>query len=384
MRLLMIAQDFPPDVGGIQTYGHMLASRFAARCEDFALVAPAHANAAHLDTTCAYPVIRVPVPRDTMRFSALPWLMKLTSSGRFDTIFMNHWYAAASTQWLKRLGKVARIFSGAHAQEVINAPVPTRALRHAYDRHRRAMLRTIDGFFPVSQYTRRALMDAGVPDDKITVVSNGADPTWIQQGDDSSAALESFRRRHGVPDGPLLLTVARLVSRKGIDTVIDTMPRVVQTVPDAQYLVVGHGPEQEALDRRAQALGISDRVHFTGRVSEEDLRLAYKACDVFVMPAREVNGSVEGFGLVFLEANACAKPVIGATTGGIPDAIRDGETGLLVPPDAPDALCDAVTRLLTQPSLRRRLGETGRAWVEGELTWDRAADRIMSGMSAAR
>ena len=102
------------------------------------------------------------------------------------------------------------------------------------------------------------------------------------------------------------------------------------------------------------------------------------------MPAREVNGSVEGFGLVFLEANACAKPVIGATTGGIPDAIRDGETGLLVPPDAPDALCDAVTRLLTQPSLRRRLGETGRAWVEGELTWDRAADRIMSGMSAAR
>jgi phosphatidylinositol alpha-1,6-mannosyltransferase len=100
--------------------------------------------------------------------------------------------------------------------------------------------------------------------------------------------------------------------------------------------------------------------------------------DLFVMPAREDPPDVEGFGLVFLEANACGTPVIGARTGGIPDAIRDGDTGLLVPPTDPDALAEAIRRVLTQPDLAASLGRQGRDYAATEASWAHVAERMHS------
>jgi phosphatidylinositol alpha-1,6-mannosyltransferase len=203
------------------------------------------------------------------------------------------------------------------------------------------------------------------------VVPNGTDPERFRPLDAGAA-----RRRLGLGDGPLLLTVGRLVPRKGIDTTLRALPTVLDAVPDLTYLVVGTGPDRARLDALATTLGVRDHVQFEGHVPADDLPHYYGAADLFVMPSREAPPDVEGFGIVFLEAGACGLPVVGARTGGIPDAVRDGETGLLVPPSSPAALAEALTHVLTAPDVAARLGAAARQRVEQEASWAHVADRL--------
>jgi D-alanyl-D-alanine dipeptidase len=161
-----------------------------------------------------------------------------------------------------------------------------------------------------------------------------------------------------------------------VDTVIRALPRVLQTVPDAVYVVAGDGPDADYLEALARAEGVDDHVIFAGRLSWEHLRACYTAAQVFALPARQADPDVEGFGIVFLEANACETPVIGARTGGIPDAIADGQSGLLVPPDHPEALAEALVRLLSDPERASEMGRQGRRRVLDGFTWSHAAERI--------
>ena len=141
-----------------------------------------------------------------------------------------------------------------------------------------------------------------------------------------------------------MLSVGRLAPRKGFDTVIQALGEIVSAHPDTLYVMVGDGPDRDRLRTLVEHHGLQDYVYMTGRVEWEDLPRWHNVADVFVTPSRSAPPSVEGFGIVFLEANACGKPVIGARTGGIPDAVLDGETGLLVDADAPSDLAEAVTR----------------------------------------
>src|SRR5207248_11117209 len=122
--------------------------------------------------------------------------------------------------------------------------------------------------------------------------------------------------------------------------------------------------------------GLDDCVRFLGRVGDEDLVPLMQAADVFVHPNRELeNGDVEGFGIVFLEANACGVPVIGGRSGGTPDAVQDGVTGFLVDPNDVDEIAGRVTLLLENRGLRERMGSAGREWAAG-FTWDAAAAKV--------
>jgi phosphatidylinositol alpha-1,6-mannosyltransferase len=163
----------------------------------------------------------------------------------------------------------------------------------------------------------------------------------------------------------VIVTVGSLTARKGHDMVIRALPRLRETVPDITYLIVGQGGYRAKLEELAMSLGVRDRVIFVGQVSAEDLPDIYALADVFVMPSREHLEScdVEGFGLVFLEASACAKPVVGGRSGGIPDAIVDGVTGLLVNPNDAEDIANSLARLLTNSNLAIRLGQQGRCWV---------------------
>ncbi len=173
------------------------------------------------------------------------------------------------------------------------------------------------------------------------------------------------------------LSVGNLVARKGHDMVIRGLRRLRQTVPEATYLIVGHGSYRVQLENLAKGLEVRDRVIFAGLAAEE-LPNIYAISDVFVMPSREQleECDVEGFGLVFLEASACAKPVVGGRSGGIPDAIVDGVTGLLVNPHDPEDIANALARLLTNNHLAIRLGQQGRSWVIKYFSWGRVADRV--------
>lgn len=257
----------------------------------------------------------------------------------------------------------------AHGNEVLAA------IESVWDKPRTA-LRRAARVLANSRFTAGLVERAGVPAERIAIIHPGCD-------------VERFRPlppdpelRHRLlgprADGPIILTVGGLVPRKGHDMVIQALPRVRQRVPKATYLVVGEGPDRRRLQTLAAELGVGDRVVFAGTVPAAVLPRLYALCDVFVMPSREEPEScnVEGFGLVFLEANACGRPVVGGRSGGVEDAVIDGVTGFLVDPRSPEAISEAVVRLLTYPALARHLGHEGRARVIREFTWARASQRV--------
>jgi phosphatidylinositol alpha-1,6-mannosyltransferase len=262
------------------------------------------------------------------------------------------------------------VFVAVHGKELLHRPLAKLPFAQAvYDRARAHVLAHAAGFFPVSQRTAQLLAAASVAPERTTIVHNGVDPQRYQPKD--AGALRSTL----TAGGPLLLSVARLVTRKGIDDVLRALPAVLQRHPSATYLILGDGPDYARLARLAGELGVTRNVCFLAD-AKGDLADYYNACDLFVMPAREEPADIEGFGLVFLEAGACGKAVIGARAGGAVDAIVDGQTGVLVPPDDPAALASAVSELLADPARCRQMGDTARARILRECTWDHAAAKI--------
>lgn len=186
------------------------------------------------------------------------------------------------------------------------------------------------------------------------------------------------RARLGLTDRPVIVCVSRLVPRKGQDTLILAMPRILRQVPDAVLLIVGGGPYADDLRKLAERTGVADSVRFTGPVPWAELPAHYGAGDVFAMPCRTRRGGldVEGLGIVYLEASATGLPVVAGDSGGAPDAVLDGETGWVVRGGSADDAADRIVTLLQDPGLRRRMGERGRAWVEEKWRWDLLAERL--------
>ena len=233
-----------------------------------------------------------------------------------------------------------------------------------------AALRRAAAVPTASQFTRAALRALGVDETRALVAPPGIE--LGRQPGTQPQLLEALRDRW------MLLTVARLVMRKGQDTVIRALPAIAAQLPGAHYVMVGAGPDEAYLRGLAESAGVSDRVTFAGAVSDDELPAYYRACQAFVMPTRlsDDGSEVEGFGLAYLEAAAAGKPAIASPSGGAGEAVLDGETGLLVPARDFNELARAVLRLAHEPGLARRLGEAGRRRVEHDYTPNAFAARL--------
>jgi phosphatidylinositol alpha-1,6-mannosyltransferase len=218
----------------------------------------------------------------------------------------------------------------------------------------------------------------GVEQERVVILHPGCDvirffPKQVSQESRQKILGERAKDR-------VILTVGGLVSRKGHDMVIRALPILREEVPDLTYLIVGDGPYREKLEELAKSLGVRDHVVFLGKVSEQDMPEMYALCDIFAMPSREQldKCDVEGFGIVYLEANACGKPVIGGRTGGIPDAVIDGYTGFLVDPNDPRDIARTIQSLLTDKELAGKLADQGRSRVVNELSLTRMRDHLLT------
>lgn len=167
-----------------------------------------------------------------------------------------------------------------------------------------------------------------------------------------------------------LLSVGRLVKRKGVDDLLRAFSLVLKNLPNTQLEIVGDGPELTYLKNLAIQLGVDSDVTFFGMLSGPPLYQRYRECDIFVMPSKTSKTDVEGFGTVFLEAGVFAKPSIGTFSGGIPEAIKDGVTGLLVQEENIEKLAEAIEKLLTNKPLAREMGENAKKMVLTEFTWE--------------
>jgi phosphatidylinositol alpha-1,6-mannosyltransferase len=203
----------------------------------------------------------------------------------------------------------------------------------------------------------------------VAAIDLGTDPAQFAPTRDTGA----LRRRLGLRDAPVLLTVARLVPHKGHDVAIEALARL-GAHGDARYLIVGTGPDEPRLRALAADRGLAGRVHFTGALPDAEVAEAYATADVYVGLSR-LDGptSVEGFGIAFVEAAASGTPSVAGDSGGVRSAVRDGETGFVVPPLDPDAAADALRRLLDDGELRAGMGARGRRLVETHYNWERVA-----------
>ena len=347
MRLAILTLDFPPTRGGVQTYLAEIARRLASRCEvivvtpvpalrhrePFQRIVVSPSLTAFLRTTRSLKPDRVLVGHSHPRL-LLP--AAIVTRGRYALIVHGNDFLAAQKRWHKPffnllLRKASPLITNSHS----NA----------------ARLKRIGVENPL-------VIHPGVDPKRFTPPSSPPPPPWT------------------------LLTVGRLVPRKGIDTVLRALPSLLIEFPGLRYRVVGDGPDRYRLQRIARELGVAYAVEFAGRVPDEKLPDVYRSAHVFVMPVREEPESVgtEGFGIVYLEASACGLPVIAGRSGGAVEAVLEGKTGLLVPPEDPETLARTLRQLLEDAALRCRMGQAGRRWVEEEMNWDRKAEEVFDAL----
>jgi len=232
-------------------------------------------------------------------------------------------------------------------------------------------LRRADVLIANSEFTRRQLLDMRMQAERIRVVYPGVDVNRFRP-DLPSADLRARLRLNSRQK--LLLSVGRLQRRKGFDQVIRALPMLLSHGHDVHYALIGIGDDETYLRTLIGELSLADRVHMLGHVPEIELPRWYSACDVFVMPNREIEGDTEGFGIVYIEAAACGKPALAGQGGGTGSAVLDGITGLRVNGDDLEEISAALCRLLGDDDLRQRLGFAGFARAERDFAWEKVAE----------
>lgn len=370
MKIAIPTVDYPPIEGGISSLTLHVSRELASAGHDVTVIAPYFPGLEAFDAGEPINVIRY-------RGYGLGWL-------RFVPLGMRAWGDLRKADLILGVNVAYGGVLGLMARRTYGKPYV--AFAYAYEFLKfsphsmwgRLIRRAYNGattVVAISQFTRDKLVECGIEEQRVRVIHPGAAPAV----DRPEEELRALRRRYVLDGKRVILAVGRLIERKGHRTLIAAMPRILESAPNAHLVVVGQGPMMSACSRQARELGIRDHVTFTGRLDDAEVSGLYRICDVFALPTGEgEGGQVEGFGLVFAEAHAYAKPVVAGRSGGVVDAVVDGETGLLVEPDAPDALADAVTAILQDESLANRLGENGRKRVESERSWTAFAGSLLA------
>ena len=373
IRTLLVTNDFPPTVGGIQSYLRDFAAELANRVGPENLVVFAStqdAEAAHQwDASVPYTVVRWP------RRVMLPTPATAREMQRLIRVhgIATVWFGAAAPLALmgaaaKRAG-ASNVIATTHGHEVGwgMLPVARRVLS--------VIGRSADTVTYISDYTRRRLTALGTRP-RFVALPSGVDTEFFRPASASQRA--ATRQSLGVGDAPLVVCSSRLVARKGQDVLIRGWPEVRRQAKGARLVIVGSGPYERKL--RAMA---GEGVAFTGAVPGERLRDIVAAADVFAMPARTRLGGldVEGLGIVYLEAQACGVPVVAGESGGAPETVT-AATGVVVDGGDIGAVAKAVSQLLLDDHRRRLMGRAGRTHVSEHFSWDVLGARLAALCSA--
>ena len=368
IKTLLVTNDFPPTVGGIQSYLRDFAAELVRRVGPESLVVFAStqdvAAARKWDASVPYTVVRWPHHVMLPTPSTAREMQRLIRTHGIDTV----WFGAAAPLALmgpaaKRAG-ASTVIASTHGHEVgwTKVPIGRQALR--------GIGRSADIVTYISNYTLQRLRPAFGSGPRFVALPSGVDTAFFRPA--TVAQRTATRERLGVGDAPLVVCSSRLVARKGQDVLIRALPEVRRQAAGARLVIVGTGPDARRLHAIAGA-----EVVFTDAVPGEQLRDIVAAADVFAMPARTRLGGfdVEGLGIVYLEAQACGVPVVAGRSGGAPETVTP-ESGVVVNGRDTGEVAQAIGGMLVDAQGRARMGAAGRNHVAEHFSWDVLGDRL--------
>ena len=359
MTSLLVTNDFPPKIGGIQSYLWELWRRLPPA--ETTVMTTRYEGGREWDATQAF---RIERRRDRVLWPSPSVARDTDALARevgADVIFVDPALPVGAIVGRLRAAPAVVVLHG--AEITVPGRLPTKPLLGR-------VLRAAAGVVAAGEYPRAEAVHAAGHPLAALVVPPGIDASRFRPAGDA-AERRAARATLGLPEQVrIVLGVSRLVPRKGFDVLIDALGRLPS---DVILVLVGDGRDRSRLERRVTARGLADRVRFLGRVSDDQLPVVHRAADVFSMLCRDRWGGLEaeGFGIVFLEAGASGLACIAGRSGGSHEAVLDGETGYVVAPTDVDAVTDRLRALLDDDDLRSTMGAAARVRAETEWSYDR-------------
>ena len=364
-RVLFLTPDFPMWDGGVSVLAEKFASFFCSHGHAVTVATPLQlAEDEVFDARQPHRILRWKNVKDRyFKYYFAHWkLCRLLGRERFDHIVCLTWHPFANA--VHRYSRGTNLTIMANGNDFLE----NRWQRPFWKRRMHQAFHQADRVVCCSNESKRILLET-IPglETKTHALLPAVDPDEF---------APDTTPRHP----PVLLTLGRVVARKGQDMVIRALPGILKEFPALQYWVAGRGAHLDALKTLVNRLGLENNVRFLGFVSAEERLRLYQECSIYLMPSRTIGdqGDFEGFGITYLEANACGRPTIGGRSGGVADAVLDGETGFLVDPESPNEIAEKTLLLWRDPELAARLGQQGRERIERKLNWNATARKLAS------
>lgn len=350
-KALLITLEYPPQVGGVANYYYQLVNNLSK----INVEVITNENKQLIGSWPVFPWLK--------SFFTIKNYLKKNS---IDYIFVGQILPLGTVAWLikKIYKKPYVVFT--HAMDVT---FPQKYKRKKY--LLKIILAAADKVITVSKFTKYELckLIKEVSQNKIEIISPAPN---IVENDFLNLDIVDLKNKYH--DKKIILSVGRIIERKGYDRVIQSLPSIISTIPNILYIIVGEGIYQNTLQKLVDQLKLSDYVMFAGKLTNIQVAQYYKLCDCFIMTSRELeNHDVEGFGLVYLEANSFGKPVIAGKSGGIEDAVIDGKSGYLVDPNDVAMIKNAIIKVLTNQEITMKMGQFGKDRVNHDFQWKNKA-----------
>lgn len=378
-RILLATDSFLPHSGGSRVYYYQLYRNLVEIAPYQVQVATTHVQGWEaFDALASDPrmtIVRRRQPLPNWRYEQLPHMLPVVaeamrdcSPSRFEWLHCGDLFPQGLAGCAVRTLRRVPFLMYCHGDEISQTNQ-----RRIQPLVRNLIYRKADIIIAANEYARQHLLRIGIPEDHLHKILPGVDTRSIHP----AAPRAELIAKHRLAGRITLLTVARLVPRKGVHLVIGALPEVIKRIPMLRYLVVGEGPQLQELMTLVRDLGLQDTVEFVGDIPSTQIVDYYNLCDAFTMMNRtDPSGDIESFGMVFVEANAAGKPVLGGRSGGTAEAVQEGVTGLLANPECKEDIVAKLSMLLQDRQLRSALGAAGLARVRQDFTWRSRAEQL--------
>lgn len=364
-NIIISTQNFPPAAGGIQNYIYELALALHNIGQTVRVIcdAPTEKDQAQFDTTLPFAIERIGGPKILRRYLKAKRVQKLLKGSSDSLLICDSWKSLE----LVAAGKNTITACVAHGMEFPEQSSAKKRQRIAKTLSRAQIV------LANSQFTADRLKPYLTQTDTLQILHPGVNPSCQATAKDIETVAAWTGDHH-----PVVVTVGRLEERKGQDKIINILPRLLADFPNLIYMVAGSGPLKEQLSQRTIDLGVEDKLKFCGRVSDGERAALLSKATLFAMPCRIEGKSVEGFGIVYLEAAMFGVPSLAGRAGGAGDAVIDGETGLLCNGDDENDVYLSIKKMLNDPSSLQNMGKKAQSRAENEFQWGQIALQLLA------